>query len=526
MSYSTYRWNGHESFQCSLCPKDFLDNEPAMIAHMKDAHPAEQRPLISCLLVSNRPAFLPQAIRQFMEQSWPNKELVVVADEVDLQFADFPGVRLFPVEPGLSIGAKRNMAAASARGTILTHWDDDEVYHPRRIETWAKELLASGASLGGVLKHYYLDPVGNCWQYSSKSPFLHGATLMYRREVWWESHFQERNIGEDASFVRAFAGNDFMADPRVIEFTDPEMQAALIHAENTCPKKIDAEEFLEVASPFPGQSLRIALAMLTWNTADLSLESFAALLLEAERLKLCGYSPSVIVLDNGSTDGTYFQLKRLLNGFPFPVSILHNGENLGNSIGRRQLIQEAEGQGADFILFTDGDLELIPFSTFPLVAQLNWRTNLGCAGLFSGGDTAERKKADAIFPGLLNLREDKDQPVAWTQYGLFRMEMFAQGVHFEEEGPFGGPGWGFEDNDLWLQMVAAGWENTCFHGATYLHRRRSSSISNLKAEGKSPRDLYELRRQFLREKWGNDPIMKNRAAKITATELRDKEPTK
>ena len=51
---------------------------------------------------------------------------------------------------------------------------------------------------------------------------------------------------------------------------------------------------------------------------------------------------------------------------------------------------------------------------------------------------------------------------AWTHYSVYRSKIFNNGVVFDETGPFSGPGYGFDDDDLGMQIIEAGYQIVCF----------------------------------------------------------------
>ena len=78
----------------------------------------------------DRRRFVGRAIRYFLEQDYPNRELVVVddgADSVaDLIPADDARIRYVRLSEHHTIGAKRNLGCGQARGELIVHWDDDD----------------------------------------------------------------------------------------------------------------------------------------------------------------------------------------------------------------------------------------------------------------------------------------------------------------------------------------------------------------------------------------------------------------
>ena len=108
------------------------------------------QPLVSCLMVTkNRAKLAKRAVRCLAEQSWDNKELVIIDDgeedyEPNLEpFRDRLTIRYQRIEPRpgeLFLGGLRNLSLEQATGDYCMQWDDDEWYHPDRIATQMKRI--------------------------------------------------------------------------------------------------------------------------------------------------------------------------------------------------------------------------------------------------------------------------------------------------------------------------------------------------------------------------------------------------
>jgi glycosyltransferase involved in cell wall biosynthesis len=253
----------------------------------------------------------------------------------------------------------------------------------------------------------------------------------------------------------------------------------------------------------------VLLALLMWNTRDISVDSVRAYLREARLLRRLGQRPILCLCDNGSTDGTPEALRGLEPELAeFPYKLILNRENLGNSTARNQIIEYSMDCGADYVLFMDGDIEIVPFSSFAMLRYMETHGHrLGCIGADSAGQSPSRSQ---VSPCLFSIEKvDTTNLVAWTQYGMFRRTMFEEGIRFDDGGPFHGPGWGFEDNDLAFQMEMKGYVNQRFYGMTYLHRAARSSIRIMRAKGIDARLLYEKRKQYVIDKWSSIPHVNN-----------------
>lgn len=116
-----------------------------------EAQPAEShsnQKKVSCLMVTaNRKHLAKRAVRCFLNQSYQNKELVIV-DDGDEDYSpileNVPSEQVKYVklekEPDFVLGKLRNRSLEEASGDYLIQWDDDDWYHPDRILIQASVL--------------------------------------------------------------------------------------------------------------------------------------------------------------------------------------------------------------------------------------------------------------------------------------------------------------------------------------------------------------------------------------------------
>ena len=97
------------------------------------------KPLISCLCPTrNHPRILKKAIDCFNNQTYSNKELVLVANEDSPYIEDIKkftnnNIKLFFAPKNSIMGAIRNISVDNARGEYIAQWDDDNVHHANRL---------------------------------------------------------------------------------------------------------------------------------------------------------------------------------------------------------------------------------------------------------------------------------------------------------------------------------------------------------------------------------------------------------
>lgn len=126
------------------------------------------QPKVSCLTVTaNRKHLMKRAIKCFQHQTYQNKQLVIVDDgEQDLSniLTDLPAEQVKYVKlkqnPENTLGKLRNRSLDEADGEFLVQWDDDDWYHPKRIEIQANSLLDGydACCLSGALMHLDEEP--------------------------------------------------------------------------------------------------------------------------------------------------------------------------------------------------------------------------------------------------------------------------------------------------------------------------------------------------------------------------------
>lgn len=168
-------------------------------------------PLVSCLMVTaNRVDIARIAIECFLEQTWPNKELVIIDDgdeDYSHMIAEFDCsdsvkyIKLEPASPRLSLGELRNFSIDKAQGDWCVQWDDDEWYHPERLALQYDAAVQAGvgaSALKWTLMHVKQDS-DESLTFRGDSGIATPGTLMFRKGGVRYPHVA-RN--EDGIFLR------------------------------------------------------------------------------------------------------------------------------------------------------------------------------------------------------------------------------------------------------------------------------------------------------------------------------------
>lgn len=178
-------------------------------------------PLISCLMVTlpvpERFDRLKESVAGYLGQTYERRELVVVANggtpealaaikahiaslgRDDIRMLEPPGI--------LTLGALRNISKASARGEVVCQWDDDDLYHPERLERQLAALVQSGAEgvcLQEVMQFFPGERSLYCTNWRATPNRAHPGTLMRWRHapVAYPETGEAARLGEDSDVVQ------------------------------------------------------------------------------------------------------------------------------------------------------------------------------------------------------------------------------------------------------------------------------------------------------------------------------------
>jgi hypothetical protein len=145
------------------------------------------------------------ALDCWKQQTWPEKELIILDDQDDPSFLvppGEPGVRYYK-GPKLTVGAKREWLCSKANGEAIIHFDSDDWSAPDRIAQ-QMEFLKTGKPMSGYHSILFWDmrhSVGYRWKGSEG--FTCGAGMCYTRDFWRKQHFRDVKFGEDNEMVYA-----------------------------------------------------------------------------------------------------------------------------------------------------------------------------------------------------------------------------------------------------------------------------------------------------------------------------------
>jgi glycosyltransferase involved in cell wall biosynthesis len=231
---SQSEWQRVEAPACMAGDRAFYQS----LAYNAAPH-CNDSPLVSCIMpTAGRRDFVPQAIAHFLEQDYPNKELVIIddgADSVESLIPSNAAIRYLRLVRRSTIGAKRNLACEMAQGTIIAHWDDDDWMSPCWLSSQVDTLLRSNADICGLDQVFFHAPMqGKAWRYvyDGSRPWVCGGTLCYTKAFWERNKFPDIDVGEDNAFL-------WNRDEKRIAVNKAQhLYVATVHPGNTSPKHV------------------------------------------------------------------------------------------------------------------------------------------------------------------------------------------------------------------------------------------------------------------------------------------------
>lgn len=171
------------------------------------------------------------AVKCFFDQTWPNKELVIinhgsenVLDQPDQRVKE---VRVVRTEND-TLGDLRNWSIEAATGDWCIQWDDDDWHHPNRMASqMAMAKPDHVVSLQWQVRYSMTD---NCAFYDRMTSGQQMTVLFERQSP---ARYEKLNVREDTAFMRSFGRRVVLVDNSVMnKECDPMAYLRTFHGRN------------------------------------------------------------------------------------------------------------------------------------------------------------------------------------------------------------------------------------------------------------------------------------------------------
>ncbi len=510
-------------------------------------------PMVSVIVPTyNRPEMLVRTVRSILNQTYPNVEIIVVNDAgVDVESVvtslDQKGnITYVKHERNRGLAAARNTGIRLARGKYIAYLDDDDLFYPEHIETLVGFLESSGGGIAytDAFRAYQIKK-GETYQVVKRDvPFscdfdakeilvcnsipvlcvMHEKSCLDQVGLFDESltthedwdlwirmsrkfkfhHIQkvtcEYSYREDGTTMSSGRRGDFLKTLKVIyekyrEYVED--RPDLIEAQRRFLHNLEEEVRKKITiPPQVREDVDVSIIIPVFNKLALTRQC-----LESIRAKTAGVTYEIIVVDNGSTDGSVDFLRQ--EEETGRLKAIVNGENLGFARACNQGAREASGRT---ILFLNNDTQVESEWLPPLLRILDGDPTVAAVGsklLFPDGTLQhagiaiieDRKLPDPLVAKLLYHRQPSDLPEANLprQYQaltaaclLIRKDAFDEVKGFDEDY------WnGYEDVDLCFKLRERGWRLVYQPESVVIHFESQSGPERFAQISKNISRLHE-----------------------------------
>ncbi|SHN36113.1 glycosyltransferase family 2 protein [Mucilaginibacter sp. OK098] len=248
----------------------------------------KKTPLISCLCITkNKLQLLQRAVKCFLNQSYPNKELIVLFEDgndavleysksLNLKNIKFVAV---PIQPKLTLGELRNLSIQASSGEYFCQWDDDDWYHNDRLSFQFNEMIANGKQ-ASALAYKIIFNMSTSESYLSGVGPWPGTIICQTSLIGNDLSYPALSRHEDADFL-----DQLSVTNRLFPVIKPSLYIYIYHGNNT----FGSEHFdliFSMAQPLPAS---ISFAIEQIITEVTSPEDASSFLFSHELLKELNY---------------------------------------------------------------------------------------------------------------------------------------------------------------------------------------------------------------------------------------------
>ena len=225
-------------------------------------------PIVSCIcLTHNTIELLERSVNCFLDQTYPNKELIVAFTADNKKAAGLvsriarPNIKAvkFSVERKMTLGEKRNLAIRYAEGNYCCNWDDDDWHDRKRIETQL-EYLSGTKYKASVLSRIILYDGVSGDSYLSATRWGWEQTLLCEKALLEKEDWQYQPLdrGEDSPLIYKLKQHDLL-----VSIPLPELYIYVYHSNNVFHRNHWEVNLLPWAEKLPTDRAAVVRALVS-----------------------------------------------------------------------------------------------------------------------------------------------------------------------------------------------------------------------------------------------------------------------
>lgn len=169
--------------------------------------------MVSIITCTNREEFIENVFNNYEQQTWQDKELIIVLNKDSMNIdkwiekaKNYPNVFVYQLHEKATLGDCLNYGVFRASGEIIAKFDDDDYYGPNYLSNAMaafqnKDVMVAGK---GSYYIYFKNKKALVFVSNTENSFadtVAGASLIFRKQVFYYVRFEKVNRAEDYFFI-------------------------------------------------------------------------------------------------------------------------------------------------------------------------------------------------------------------------------------------------------------------------------------------------------------------------------------
>ncbi|HDZ6732125.1 TPA: glycosyltransferase, partial [Mannheimia haemolytica] len=198
--------------------KHTYEHRAVQIANTLGQDIKPEAPLASIVVASNRPYFIDRIVDNVTNQSYPNIEVIVIAQKYTAEQLDnlkqklsksnkLKNVIVVQNDSDDTLGKRLNQGIKLSKGEYVAKFDDDDFYFPNYLQDMLIPFKFGDYGIIGKKEIFiFLESQNKTFvrykgQRHLETDFLTGATLVFARDALKKLSFGDLNRGEDSNIL-------------------------------------------------------------------------------------------------------------------------------------------------------------------------------------------------------------------------------------------------------------------------------------------------------------------------------------
>ncbi|QCJ41552.1 glycosyltransferase family 2 protein [Bacillus sp. S3] len=169
--------------------------------------------MVSIITCTIREESIDNVFKNYQQQTWKDKELIIILnkDSMDIdrwhkKARDYPNVQVFQLHEKATLGDCLNFGVMNASSDYIAKFDDDDYYGPEYITSSMDAFKNKNVWIVGKSSYYIYFKNKKALIYvsgtrNSITDTVAGATLLFRKEMFYHIRFEKVNRAEDYFFI-------------------------------------------------------------------------------------------------------------------------------------------------------------------------------------------------------------------------------------------------------------------------------------------------------------------------------------